>query len=189
MDALKAAVLQAEEDSHMRHTSLRQAFNALKNRKKPTQLQGGGGQIDRDAAIECFRKSMHVSAGTKTAHYVNAESGNVGGSLELEIGTLTWAEAQYEHAIYFSLQHKDRSVIINNVRVHGTCRLLPPTSSANGTVTYSITSRFPWIKEGFTPFEFEYVLGANPQRHIINVNVYCSMSQLANAMTVACSQT
>ena len=181
MDALKAAVLQAEEDSHMRHTSLRQAFNALKNRKKPTQLQGGGGQINRVAAIECFRKSMHVSAGTKTAPYVNAESGNVGGSLELEIGTLTWAEAQYQNAIYFSLEHKDRSVIIQNVRVHGTCRLLPPTSS-----TYSIMSRFPWIQEGFTPFEFEYVLNDNPQRHIINVNVYCSMSQLANAMTVAC---
>tara|TARA_B100001094_G_scaffold204402_1_gene198324 strand:- start:841 stop:1158 length:318 start_codon:yes stop_codon:yes gene_type:complete len=62
MDALKEAVLQAEEDSHMRHTPLRQAFNALKNLKKPTQLQGGGGQIVRDTAIKCFRKSMRVSA-------------------------------------------------------------------------------------------------------------------------------
>ena len=41
MDALKAAILQAEEDSHMRHTPLRQAFNALNN----LQLQGGGGQM------------------------------------------------------------------------------------------------------------------------------------------------
>ena len=53
MDALKAAVLQAEEDSHMRHTPLRQAFNALKNLKKPTQLQGVQGGADRPTAIKC----------------------------------------------------------------------------------------------------------------------------------------
>ena len=57
MDALKAAVLQAEEDSRMRHTPLRQAFNALRS-ALPT-ISGGGFQ--KKDVMEAVAKSTYIS--------------------------------------------------------------------------------------------------------------------------------
>ena len=57
MDALKAAVLQAEEDSRMRHTPLRQAFNALRS-ALPT-ISGGGFQ--KQDVRQALAKSTYIS--------------------------------------------------------------------------------------------------------------------------------
>jgi len=124
---------------------------------------------------------MHVSAGTQTAPYVNATSGKVEGSLDLEIGTLTWEE---KGSIYFQLRQKSE-IFIKNARVHGTC-MLWSINFTGGVTTYGIVSQCPWTTGGFTPFEIDYLVGMDKHRYIINVNVYCSMNELAAAMNEAC---
>lgn len=180
MDALKAAILQAEEDSHMRHTPLRQAFNALKN----LQLQGGGGQIDRDnvdKALQCFRKSMYVSTDTSfmrssaSAPYVDAASGEGKGELTLPIGNLTWEEFGANMIKFTLTQVEGRHA--DNLKERG--------SGDISQDTHTMFTSTPWSGQGFTPLEFEYSLSPTRTQKIF-VNVYCRMTELAAAMTEAC---
>ena len=176
MDALKAAVLQAEEDSHMRHTPLRQAFNALKNLKN-LQLQGGGGAIEESTVKVCLENSMVVSATHKPYQYGKARISStrplvgLNQTLDLlEIGTLTWQVGSY--LLVFSLTPHDKE----NTKVEIQS---PWTTQKTKDDVIQISAKCPWVQGGFNAFQVQ------TKSEEIQVNVYCSIPRLATKINAA----
>ena len=178
MDALKAAVLQAEEDSHMRHTPLRQAFNALKN----LQLQGGGGDIREDQAKQILMKSMILEHSKKSFGGSDAINlvGNGGDDQQLGlvkhdgtcVGTLTWNNLNsHGDSFTFTLDSTQNGDIESLREISG---INNPKQELKGKRS-KLRMHFPWSTQ-FYPLHF--VAGSN----ILTVKLCISPDKLAEAL-------
>ena len=190
----------------MRHTPLRQAFNALKKLKN-LQLQGGGGAIEESAVKEYLKESIYVSAESELNKKFYPEERFVNkplkeGSLELKlnanysIGILEWTVVTVstqgtddDHINFTFTPTQDYETKAHTVSPQGGSI----RNGEGGKIHIDVVS-CPWIKKkGFTSFYFAYTYTGKNKSNLLpgmkkgkfNVNVSCSIPDLASKINAA----